>query len=205
MSSTGQHRLDRAPSSYAEIARLAGWTTNPVNAAIAAFFDDASLERFAAVCDALADHADAWAEAGRDPFGNEFRAAVDRAQDLAVACGLTEEPGQDAVQAIMADAFRSCLIHRPRWIRFDLEPIMSEPPPKPLDDDPCRAAQSTLEAVMLDLRELGTAALKKRACMERLALLSHKQILDVLDRLIDARPLFPKINDDLLLEIGELL
>ena len=57
---------------------------------------------FAAVCDALADVADA--SEGVDRV--RFLDAVDRAQNLAVASGLVHTVGQNAVQAIMAQSFK---------------------------------------------------------------------------------------------------
>jgi hypothetical protein len=75
-----------------------------LNAAVAACFHAANANSFYDVCDALADAADA------DDL--PFLDAVDRAQNLATACGLVQSLGQDAVQTIVAEAFRRCRVHR---------------------------------------------------------------------------------------------
>jgi hypothetical protein len=65
---------------------------SPLNTAVAALLDAPIPEMFATVCDALADAADA----GDGVDAARFLDAVDRAQNLAVACGLVRSIGQDA-------------------------------------------------------------------------------------------------------------
>ena len=145
-------------------------------------------ETFSIVCDALADAADAAIEAD----DTRFHDAVDRAQNLAVACGLVRTIGQDAVQAIMPQSFKRCrTLQRPP----------AEPPP-----GRTLAAGSTVDALMFSLRERGAAALSERACRDRLAVLSSNQVRDVIARLIVLRPRYPKhITDDLLFKLGTQL
>lgn len=154
--------------------------TSPLNAAVAALLATLAPGTFAAVCDALADVADA--SEGVDRV--RFLDAVDRAQNLAVASGLVHTVGQNAVQAIMAQSFKRCRAHRRS---------PAEPPPQ-YD----QAADSTVDALMYSLRERGAAALLERACLDRLADLSSDQIRDIIDRLTALRPRYPKITDELL-------
>lgn len=65
------------------------------------------------------------------------------------------------------------------------------------------APSSTVEALMLSLRERGVAALTEADTRRRFADLSTAQVREVLARLIRARAKFPAITDDLLLIIGE--
>jgi len=160
-------------------------TTSPLNAAVAALLDTPTPETFSTVCDALADDTDA-GDAKR------FLDAVDRAQNLAVACGLVRTIGQDAVQAIMPQSFKHCRTHQ--------RPPAERPPGRTL------AAGSTVDALMFSLRERGAAALSERACRDRLAVLSSNQVRDVIARLIVLRPRYPKnISDDLLFKLGAQL
>jgi hypothetical protein len=159
---------------------------DPLSAAVATLFRAASPETFSGVCEALADAADA------DDFDLPFLNAVDRAQGLAVACGLVRTVGQDAVQWIMGQAFKRCRVHQ-------------RPSAEPLPSQYDQAAKSTVEALMYSLRERGAAALSERACRDRLAFLSSDQIPAVIVRLIALRPRYPKITDDLLFKLGGLL
>jgi hypothetical protein len=68
-----------------------------------------------------------------------------------------------------------------------------------------RAAARTVEALMLSLRERGTAALAEPQTRRRLATLSSAQVREVLARLIALRPSYPAIDDDLLFLLGEQL
>jgi hypothetical protein len=68
-----------------------------------------------------------------------------------------------------------------------------------------RAAASTIEALMLGLRERGVAALKEAPVQQRLNALSPEQLHDVIARLIRLRPQYPKITDALLLELEDRL
>lgn len=86
----------------AELAADTGIETDPVRAAAAALLTAPSPETFSTVCDALADLADEGELVDRVLFLD----AVDRAQNLAMACGLVRTIGQDAVQAIMAQSFK---------------------------------------------------------------------------------------------------
>jgi hypothetical protein len=171
MTKSASHRLDDAKIEI-----------SPLHAAAAALLAAPTPETFATVCDALADVADAGEEVDRVRFLD----AVDRAQNLATACGLV------AVQAIMAQAFKRC--------RFQQHPSPDEPPPQ-YD----HAAESTVDALMLSLRERGAAALSERACRDRLADLSSNQIHDIIARLIALRPRYPNITDELLFKLGEQL
>jgi hypothetical protein len=65
------------------------------------------------------------------------------------------------------------------------------------------AADSTVEALMYELRTLGLAALAGPNCRRRLASLSTAQLREVIGRLMQLRPLYPAITDDLLLKLGE--
>ena len=154
--------------------------TSPLNAAAAALLATPDHETFAAVCDALADVADT----GDDVDRVRFVDAVDRAQSLAVACGLVRATGQDAVQTIMTQAFKRCRVHK-------------RPPAEPQPPVRALAAGSTVEALMFSLRENGAAALLERACLDRLAELSSDQIRYVIARLTKLRPRYPTITDEM--------
>ena len=68
-----------------------------------------------------------------------------------------------------------------------------------------RAAESTVEALMLALRERGAAALAEPECQKRLANISTAQMRDVLARLMALRPSYPAIDDELLFLLGKQL
>jgi hypothetical protein len=114
-------------------------------------------------------------------------------QAAAERAGLVTELGQDGVQAIIAKTFAQD--HRREPVAVAIDP---EPPT-------CRAAASTVEALMFSLRERGEAALSERAFLDRFAGLSTKQVREVIARLIKLRPTYPAISDDLLLTLGEQL
>jgi hypothetical protein len=118
--------------------------------------------------------------------------AVDGLQAAAVAYGLVDELGQDKVQSMMAAAFADPA-ERP-------EPL--EMPSKPRPD---QAAGSTVEALMLTLRERGDAALAEPNCRRRLADLSTVQVRYVIARLMRSRSRYPAITDELLLRLGRQL
>jgi len=65
-------------------------------------------------------------------------------------------------------------------------------------------AQTTVEALMYELRESGLDALKAPNARRRLGDLSQKQHREVLARLVKLRPRYPKITDELLVHIEEL-
>jgi hypothetical protein len=67
------------------------------------------------------------------------------------------------------------------------------------------AAASTVEALMLALRERGAAALAEPDCQRRLADMSTAQVRDILARLMALRPAYPAIDDELLFLLGEQL
>jgi hypothetical protein len=64
---------------------------------------------------------------------------------------------------------------------------------------------STVEALMLSLRERGAAALREPNTLRRLSELSTAQVREVIARLIKLRPRYPAIDDDLLLRLGDQL
>jgi len=68
-----------------------------------------------------------------------------------------------------------------------------------------RAAVSTVEAVIYELRSCGLAQLKKPNCQRRLGDLSGEQLREVIARLIRLRPQYSKINDELLLQLEDRL
>jgi hypothetical protein len=67
------------------------------------------------------------------------------------------------------------------------------------------AAQTTVEAVMYELRAHGVAQLAKTNCRRRLDQMSPAQLREVIERLSELRPQYPAISDDLLLQLGERL
>lgn len=67
-----------------------------------------------------------------------------------------------------------------------------------------RAAYSTVEAVMYELRTHGVAQLSKPNCQRRLSELSNDQVREVIERLHRMRPTYPAITDDLLLTLSGL-
>jgi hypothetical protein len=69
--------------------------------------------------------------------------------------------------------------------------------------DPPRAARSTFDACLFELREYGINQLADPSCRRRLADLSSKQVAELLTVLVRLRPRYPNITDDLLFELGE--
>ncbi len=67
------------------------------------------------------------------------------------------------------------------------------------------APQSTVEALIYELRRHGLIALQHSNCLRRLDDVSRAHLREVLSRLIKLRPKNPFITDDLLLKIGGLL
>jgi uncharacterized glyoxalase superfamily metalloenzyme YdcJ len=67
------------------------------------------------------------------------------------------------------------------------------------------APQSTVEALVYELRTHGLTALEHPSCLRRLDDVSTAQLREVLARLIKLRPKYPAIADDLLLKLGGLL
>ena len=63
------------------------------------------------------------------------------------------------------------------------------------------AAETTVEALMLSLRERGVAALTEPATQLRLSQLSRSQVDEVVVRLNRLRGKFPAIGDGLIAEI----
>jgi hypothetical protein len=66
-----------------------------------------------------------------------------------------------------------------------------------------RAARSTFDACLFELREHGIKQLANPSCRRRLADLSSKQVAELLTVLVRLRPRYPNITDDLLFELGE--
>jgi hypothetical protein len=69
--------------------------------------------------------------------------------------------------------------------------------------EPPRAARSTFDACLFELREYGINQLADPSCRRRLADLSSKQVAELLTVLVRLRPRYPNITDDLLFELGE--
>ena len=67
------------------------------------------------------------------------------------------------------------------------------------------AKPSTVEAAMYSLRERGAVALTEPDCQRRLSELSPKQVREVIERLIKLRPRYPKIDDEVIATVQELL
>jgi uncharacterized protein YjiS (DUF1127 family) len=67
-----------------------------------------------------------------------------------------------------------------------------------------RAAQSTVEALVFELRENGAAQLEKANCRRRLSELSDEQLREVIGRLMAMQPQYLKINDALIAALREL-
>lgn len=67
------------------------------------------------------------------------------------------------------------------------------------------APNSTVEALVFELRTDGIAALNDPICLRRLDDVSTAQLREVIARLIKLRAKYPVITDDLLLKIGGLL
>jgi hypothetical protein len=68
-----------------------------------------------------------------------------------------------------------------------------------------RATASTIEALMLALRERGAAALAEPDRQKLLANVSTAQMRDILARLMAFRPSYPAIDDELLFLLGKQL
>jgi hypothetical protein len=66
-----------------------------------------------------------------------------------------------------------------------------------------RAAKSTFDACLFELREYGIKQLANPNCRRRLAELSSKQMAELLNALVRLRSRYPNITDDLLFELGE--
>src|SRR4051812_1065354 len=126
----------------------------------------------------------------------DLHEGVDVLQAAAVRTGLVNAIGQDAVQAIMCEAF--AVVHESGIIASVPDPMRETAPE-------IRAAARTVDALMFSLRERGSSALAERAVQSRLAELSTAQIHSVIERLIVARRAFPAIDDELLFLLGEQL
>jgi len=66
-----------------------------------------------------------------------------------------------------------------------------------------RAAKSTFDGCLFELREHGIKRLANPSCRRRLAELSSKQVAELLNALVRLRSRYPNITDDLLFELGE--
>jgi hypothetical protein len=71
--------------------------------------------------------------------------------------------------------------------------------------DSQRAAQSTCDAVLYELREHGVNRLAEPRCRQRLAELSTHQVRELVASLMRIQPKHPTITDELLLQLGEQL
>jgi hypothetical protein len=100
-----------------------------------------------------------WARARlwRDGEIDSLHDAVDELHACAVAWGLVESIGQDAVQWIMSTAFAA--------VRDDLKPFCPDPPQATRAGTP----ESTVEALLWCLREQGFACLSQPQNRDRLA------------------------------------
>jgi hypothetical protein len=67
------------------------------------------------------------------------------------------------------------------------------------------AAPSTVEAVMYELRTYGIAAMAGQNCKRRLSELSPDQLVEVIGRLMNLRPKYPAITDQLIYVLGKKL
>ena len=65
--------------------------------------------------------------------------------------------------------------------------------------------QSTYDAVLYELRTYGLAHLANSNCQRRLADLSTFQMRELIAALIQLRPKYSSITDELLLKLGEQL
>lgn len=136
-------------------------------------------------------------------FYLDFHEAVDGLQAAAVKTGLVTELGQDWVQATMAAAFAD--LAEPTTDLANCSTVEQFKPAKTAANAE-HAAGTTVEALMLSLRERGEAALLKPDCLRRLADLSTAQVRGVIGRLMGLRPRYPAaISDGLLLRLGEQL
>ena len=75
-------------------------------------------------------------------------------------------------------------------------------------NDPRRwpeAPQSTYDAALFELREYGITQLEKPNCQRRLALLSPKQLEDVIAALLRLQPRYQTITGELIATLREIL
>jgi hypothetical protein len=66
-----------------------------------------------------------------------------------------------------------------------------------------RAAQSTVDALVWELRTYGIPQLGKPNCQRRLSDLSTKQGHELIAALLRLRPRYPAITDELILKLGD--
>ena len=76
-----------------------------------------------------------------------------------------------------------------------------------LNDPRCwpEASQSTYDAALFELREYGSAQLAKPNCQRRIAMLSPKQLEDVITALLRLQPRYRTITDELIATLREIL
>jgi hypothetical protein len=74
--------------------------------------------------------------------------------------------------------------------------------PKP-KTEPRQAAQSTVDALIYELRTYGVSQLAKPNGFGRLADLSTKQGRELIEVLLRLRPKYPAITDKLILKLGD--
>ena len=61
-----------------------------------------------------------------------------------------------------------------------------------------QAAQSTVEALMIEFRTYGVGRLENPSTQRRLADLSARQVQQIIERLNKLRPRYPNISDELI-------
>jgi hypothetical protein len=128
------------------------------------------------------------------PIGDRrlvFRCVLEQAEHLAAWDVVEDEFERLAIWAGLVD------------IAPAIEPE-TEPETEP-ESNPYGAANVTVEALMLGLRERGVDALAESNCQRRLADLSTAQVRKVIERLIKLRQGYPAISDDVLLKLGRQL
>lgn len=185
----------------------------------------------ARVRDAFELRCHARAKLWQDGEIEDLHDAVDPLQAWAMQTGLVRAIGQDAVQAIMAQAF-AAVRTMPDHHGAAFEKI--EPPSPPdnpgyhvaaihgvasaedmqaLQDAAIKrraneptphASAATVEALMYALRTNGVSALRQKKNIERLKQLSSIQLREVISRLIKMRARYPAITNGLLTALGNL-
>jgi hypothetical protein len=66
-----------------------------------------------------------------------------------------------------------------------------------------QAAQSTIDALVYELRTNGSDQLVKPNCRARLSYLSTKQGRELIAALLRLRPSYPAVADELILKLGD--
>lgn len=148
----------------------------------------------------------------------DLQEAVDALQAAAERDGLVDRIGQDAVQAIIADAFGPVQdapeldkpdpsagfdpITQAVWNEAERKADAARAKPNAPERE---AAESTVETLAYALRSRGVAALDEARIRERLQDLSASQLQAVIARMDKARGQYPAIADALLQVLRELV